>query len=121
MIGFLDCMKAFVRLNNDIEQPLTTSEKSPRSVTKGLLKLVRSFPEEKLPPYPVKTINLMLSMFCAELIASVKVKYMSMLNALYLFGRLYFMFILEPLTSTIMFLLFYGTELKISVILLKRA
>lgn len=113
-------MIAFVRLNKSIEQPFTTSEKSPRSVTKGLLKLVRSFPEEKFPPYPVKTMNLILSIFCAELMASVKVKYISMLKALYLLGRLYFMFILGPLTSTIIFLLFYGTELKISAILLKR-
>ena len=105
-MGFLDLMTALVRLPNRMPEALTTSEKSPKSVMMGFVKLVRSLPEEKLPPSPMRTMNFTFYMVCAELIASVSVRYMSILNALYRLGRLNFIVILGPSIEIIMFWLF---------------
>jgi len=48
----------------------------------GFVKLDRSFPEEKFPPFPLTTINLMVGSSLAYLTRFMNVSYMSLLKAL---------------------------------------
>jgi hypothetical protein len=104
MIGFLLVIMDYVTFAKNIDEAFIISEKlSDSSIIAGLLKFVRSFPEEKLPPYPVKTINFTFSFFWALFIASLRDKYISIVKALYLFGLLNLIVIRGPDTSTIVF------------------
>lgn len=70
---------------------------SPRPA--DTIKLLRSFPEEKFPPLPLKMMNLTLSSVLAYLILLVSLLYMSRAKALYLLGRLKVIHNLLPLSS----------------------
>lgn len=56
--GFLLVIIASVIFLRNLDDALIISGKSPSSKMSGLVKLVRSFPDEKLPPYPLIIINL---------------------------------------------------------------
>ena len=118
MIGFLLLIMASVTSNRNLDDPFKTSGKSPSCVTRGLVKFVRSFPEEKFPPYPLKTMNLMFCIVYAFFMDYVKVAYISMVNALYLLGRLNLIFIKGGDISTIKLVFLEESALKISAICL---
>lgn len=52
------------------------------------MKLARSFPDEKLPPFPLTMMNLMEGVSFAYLMRFMKVSYMSLEKALKRVGRL---------------------------------
>lgn len=58
IIGFLDLIMAYVRPFKSLDIAFNRCSRFSISAIRGLLKFVKSFPDEKFPPSPVNTINL---------------------------------------------------------------